>query len=80
MLLKTPPLIVSTARSFAEMKDVLWVARSAWGVNTDSAEISSSFSLFVMIIAKDVLLSKVRDNLHLIEAPRQKGFHSLLLG
>lgn len=80
MLLNTPLEITSAARSFAEMKDVLCVSDSVWYVNTNSAEISSSFSLFVMIIAKDVLLLKGRDNLHLIDASRQKVFHSLLLG
>lgn len=33
-----------------------------WYVNTNVAEISSSFSLFFMIIAKDILLLK--DSLH----------------
>lgn len=72
--------IMSIARSFAEMKEVLWVSNRMWYVNTNLAEIPSSFSLFVMIIAKDVLLLKVRKNLHLTDAPRQKVFHFLLLG
>lgn len=79
MLLKSSLDIMAIARSFAEMKEVLWVNHSTWHVNINLAEISSSFSLFVMIIAKDVLLLKVRDNPHLIDAPRQRGFHSLLL-
>lgn len=68
---------MAIARSFAGMKDVLW-ADSMWYGNTNLAGISSSFSPFIMIIAKDVLLLKVRD--HLIDAPRQMVFHSLLLG
>lgn len=79
MFLKTSLGIVSTVRSFAEMKEVLWVSHSMWYVNTSLAEIPSSFSLFAMIIAKDVLLLKVRDNLHLIDAPKQKVFYSRLL-
>lgn len=71
---------MSAARSFPEMKDVLWVSDSTWYGNTNLAEISSSFSPFIMITAKDVLLLKGRDNLHLIDAPRQKVFHSPLLG
>lgn len=70
---------MAIARSFAGMKDVLW-ADSMWYGNTNLAGISSSFSPFIMIIAKDVLLLKVRDCLHLIDAPRQMVFHSLLLG
>lgn len=72
--------IMSIARSFAEMKEVLWVSNRMWYVNTNLAEIPSSFSLFVMIIAKDVLLLKVWNNLHLTDAPREKVFYSLLLG
>lgn len=71
---------MSIARSFAEMKEVLWVSDTMWYVNTNIAEIPSSFSLFFMIIAKDVLLLKVRNNLHLIDALRQKVLHFLLLG
>lgn len=77
--IKTSSDIMSIARSFAGMKDILW-ADSMWYGNTNLAGISSSFSPFIMIIAKDVLLLKVRDYLHLIDAPRQMVFHSLLLG